>query len=194
MHSLRLTNEFTRPDGRSMSINTQLIAITPTMAAKITENAYLLLPTQEAKDAAHDIVNTIKTNGTITDEMKNYRCEKKTLKRKEIEETVNLDQVPDAVKQYCSDHSDMYNKYQKLGGKAKHQDYVNLLGMFYHHTLTTIVYGDTPPNNVNGEVVDGLHTYNTKDDAIEAFMNVADVDCEEYNRIFVSVDSVHAYT
>ena len=76
---------------------------------------------------------------------------------------------------------DYYKEYKKLGGKKTIEEYDSNLDIFLHHTLDIFVYGDT-------------RIHNTRQKAIEAVINEADLTIKEYNLIFESVDNVTSYT
>ena len=77
--------------------------------------------------------------------------------------------------------NDYYKEYKKLGGNKTRIEYDTNLDIFIYHTMDIFVYGNTK-----------LH--NTRQKAIEAVINEADLTVKEYNLIFESVDNVTTYT
>ena len=77
--------------------------------------------------------------------------------------------------------NDYYKEYKKLGGNKTRIEYDTNLDIFIYHTMDIFVYGNTK-----------LH--NTRQKAIEAVINEADLTVKEYNLIFESVDNITSYT
>lgn len=77
--------------------------------------------------------------------------------------------------------NEFYQEYKRLGGKKTRAKYKTLLKKFYDHTLE-IFSGAGDPR------------YKTRNEALYGFKKSAKIDNKEVNRIFDSVNNIHAYT
>ena len=88
-------------------------------------------------------------------------------------------------------HAKMFAEYKHTsGGSAPLDTYVERLRLFFHHTSN---------GHVSGWVGSGIHKkglalHANHDAAQAACKDAAGIDDEEFNRLFCSVDRVHAYT
>ena len=77
--------------------------------------------------------------------------------------------------------NEFYQEYKKLGGKKSRAKYKNLLNELYDHTLDIFTGGEQS-------------RYSTRNEALYGFKKSAKIDWKEVDRIFDSVNNIHAYT
>ena len=77
--------------------------------------------------------------------------------------------------------NEFYREYKKLGGKKSRAKYKNLLNEFYDHTFEIFTGGEQS-------------RYSTRNEALYGFKKSAKIDWKEVDRIYESVDNIHAYT
>ena len=87
--------------------------------------------------------------------------------------------------------------YKSLGGSSDEAEYRKRLKSFFLHTLNTTMGYDPeicglPPTATEAEK--GYRFYDSREEAIQAFMEAEQISRAEFGLIFSSVDSVHAYT
>ena len=89
--------------------------------------------------------------------------------------------VPKNEMHYEKTKNEFYREYKRLGGKKSKAKYTSLLNKFFDHTMD-IFTGIGDPR------------YKTRNQALNGFRKAAKIDNKEVNRIFDSVNNVHAYT
>jgi len=77
--------------------------------------------------------------------------------------------------------NEFYREYKKLGGKKSRAKYKNLLNEFYDHTWDIFTGGEQS-------------RYSTRNEALYGFKKSAKIDWKEVDRIYDSVNNIHAYT
>ena len=104
-----------------------------------------------------------------------------------------IDECKVKAKKWATDDA-MFKVYKQLGGASAFDTYQTNLQLFFHHTLNSHVFGLTTTDNSStlDERGDALHP--SRQAAEEAFMRSANKNEAEFDRIFRSVDAVHAYT
>jgi len=96
--------------------------------------------------------------------------------RKALPKTVPKNQI-----EMVRTENEFYREYKKLGGKKSRAKYKNLLNEFYDHTWDIFT---------GGEQI----RYSTRNEALYGFKKSAKIDWKEVDRIYESVDNIHAYT
>ena len=91
--------------------------------------------------------------------------------------------VPKNEIEMVKTENEFYQEYKKLGGKKSRAKYKNLLNEFYYHTLDIFT-------GTGGEQI----RYSTRNEALYGFKKSAKIDWKEVDRIYESVDNIHAYT
>ena len=91
--------------------------------------------------------------------------------------------VPKNEIEMVKTENEFYREYKKLGGKKSRAKYKNLLNEFYDHTLDIFT-------GTGGEQI----RYSTRNEALYGFKKSAKIDWKEVDRIYESVDNIHAYT
>ena len=79
--------------------------------------------------------------------------------------------------------NEFYREYKKLGGKKSRAKYKILLDEFIDHTLDIFT-------GTGGEQI----RYSTRNEALYGFKKSAKIDWKEVDRIYDSVNNIHAYT
>ena len=92
---------------------------------------------------------------------------------------------------------EFFAMYKSLGGSSDEAEYRKRLKSFFLHTLNTTMGYDPeicglPPTATEAEK--GYRFYDSREEAIQAFMEAEQISRAEFGLIFSSVDSVHAYT
>ena len=87
--------------------------------------------------------------------------------------------------------------YKSLGGSADEAEYRRRLESFFLHTLMSGMGYDAeicglPPTATQDEK--GFRIYASRGEAQQAFMQAEQISFAEFQRIFDSVDMVHAYS
>ena len=77
--------------------------------------------------------------------------------------------------------NEFYREYKKLGGKKSRAKYKILLDEFIDHTLDIFTGGEQT-------------RYSTRNEALYGFKKSAKIDWKEVDRIYDSVNNIHAYT
>jgi hypothetical protein len=108
--------------------------------------------------------------------LKPIRMKKKTTTKKKLPKI-----VPKNEMDYAKTKNEFYREYKRLGGKKSKAKYTTLLNKFFDHTMDIFVHGD--PSR-----------YKSRNLALNGFRKAAKIDNKEVDRIFSSVDNVHAYT
>tara|TARA_R100001086_G_scaffold82222_1_gene40281 strand:+ start:267 stop:650 length:384 start_codon:yes stop_codon:yes gene_type:complete len=91
--------------------------------------------------------------------------------------------VPKNEIEMVKTENEFYREYKKLGGKKSRAKYKILLNEFYDHTLDIFT-------GTGGEQI----RYSTRNEALYGFKKSAKIDWKEVDRIYESVDNIHAYT
>ena len=86
---------------------------------------------------------------------------------------------------------EFFAMYKSLGGSSDEAEYRKRLKSFFLHTLYTCAMGYEPDAT---EAEKGYRFYDSREEAIQAFMEAEQISRAEFGLIFSSVDSVHAYT
>lgn len=82
-------------------------------------------------------------------------------------------------------YDDWYQEYQNLGGKKIREEYDKMVDIFYDHT--SFQYGV-------GTQDEDPYGYDDRLEAYERCQKILQIDDEEMNRLFRSIDNVTAYT
>ena len=99
-------------------------------------------------------------------------------KKKALPKTVPKNEI-----EMVKTENEFYREYKKLGGKKSRAKYKNLLNEFYDHTWDIFTGGDLTGSR-----------YSTRNEALYGFKKSAKIDWKEVDRIFDSVNNIHAYT
>ena len=99
-------------------------------------------------------------------------------KKKALPKTVPKNEI-----EMVKTENEYYREYKKLGGKKSRAKYKNLLNEFYDHTLDIFT-------GTGGEQI----RYSTRNEALYGFKKSAKIDWKEVDRIYDSVNNIHAYT
>ena len=99
-------------------------------------------------------------------------------KKKALPKTIPKNQI-----EMVKTENEFYREYKKLGGKKSRAKYKNLLNEFYDHTLDIFT-------GTGGEQI----RYSTRNEALYGFKKSAKIDWKEVDRIYDSVNNIHAYT
>ena len=91
--------------------------------------------------------------------------------------------VPKNEIEMVKTENEFYREYKKLGGKKSRAKYKILLNEFYDHTLDIFT-------GTGGEQI----RYSTRNEALYGFKKSAKIDWKEVDRIYDSVNNIHAYT
>jgi len=113
----------------------------------------------------------MKTYSFFTDEFLDLK-----LTKKEIEERMYNNRKAKGYPEV-----DYYYEYKKLGGKKNRKKYFEILDIFLEETYDIFVNGD--PSK-----------YWTRNESLEAVMEITNIDEDELDILFDSVDNVTAYT
>ena len=106
----------------------------------------------------------------------------KPIRRKKTSKTKALPKLVSKNKMgMVKTENEFYKEYKRVGGKKSRAKYKSLLNKFYDHTLD-IFTGIGDPR------------YKTRNEALYGFKKSAKIDNKEVNRIFDSVNNIHAYT
>ena len=89
--------------------------------------------------------------------------------------------VPKNEIEMVKTENEFYREYKKLGGKKSRAKYKNLLNEFYDHTFDIFTGGEQS-------------RYSTRNEALYGFKKSAKIDWKEVDRIYDSVNNIHAYT
>ena len=92
------------------------------------------------------------------------------------------------------DELKMFDMYRSLGGKSNQEEYMVKMRTFIKYTLLSWVIGIGPPDDLTTEDKSGCKYFRSRDEAAHAYMEAVNIDMTELNRIFRSIDLVHAYT
>ena len=111
--------------------------------------------------------------------LKPIRIKKKTTSKKKLPKIIPKNRP--SLMRVAKTENDFYREYKRLGGKKTRAKYKTLLNKFYDHTMDIFVHGD--PSR-----------YKSRNLALNGFRKAAKIDNKEVDRIFQSVDNVHAYT
>ena len=115
----------------------------------------------------------MKTYSFFTDEFLNLKLTKKEIKqRKDQSRAQGGKGFPEV---------DYYYEYKRLGGKKNRKEYFEILDVFLEETYDIFINGD--PSK-----------YWTRNQSLEAVMEIANIDEDELDILFDSVDNVTAYT
>ena len=137
LNSLRLTNEFTRPDGRSMSTNYILSEVTKAMAKRAVSSplAYAYLPTDEAIAVAKQVLEAVAEGKEVKEEWTAFRCTEKTLKRPR-EDAIDFGNVPFHMRSAVGEmFPAAFKKYAKIGGKENAVAFLANFVLYVKHVL-----------------------------------------------------------
>ena len=99
-------------------------------------------------------------------------------KKKALPKTIPKNQI-----EMVKTENEFYREYKKLGGKKSRAKYKILLNEFYDHTLDIFT-------GTGGEQI----RYSTRNEALYGFKKSAKIDWKEVDRIYDSVNNIHAYT
>jgi hypothetical protein len=77
--------------------------------------------------------------------------------------------------------NEYFVEYQKLGGKKNKDDYFAAYQVFQEETMDIFVFGD-------------LRKHNSRSESLEAVQKILEIDDDELDRLFHSVDNVTAWT
>ena len=99
-------------------------------------------------------------------------------KKKALPKTIPKNQI-----EMVKTENEFYREYKKLGGKKSRAKYKSLLNEFYDHTLDIFT-------GTGGEQI----RYSTRNEALYGFKKSAKIDWKEVDRIYDSVNNIHAYT
>jgi len=99
-------------------------------------------------------------------------------KKKALPKTIPKNEI-----EMVKTENEFYREYKKLGGKKSRAKYKNLLNEFYDHTLDIFT-------GTGGEQI----RYSTRNEALYGFKKSAKIDWKEVDRIYDSVNNIHAYT
>ena len=108
--------------------------------------------------------------------LKPIRMKKKTKTKKKLPKIVPKNEMDSAKTE-----NEFYREYKRLGGKKSKAKYKTLLNKFFDHTMDIFVHGD--PSR-----------YKSRNLAFYGFRKAAKIDNKEAERIYHSVDNIHAYT
>ena len=92
------------------------------------------------------------------------------------------------------DELKMFDMYRSLGGESNQEEYMVKMRTFIKYTLLSWVIGIGPPDDLTTEDKSGCKYFRSRDEAAHAYMEAVNIDMTELNRIFRSIDLVHAYT
>ena len=118
----------------------------------------------------------MKKGSVVWDARKSKLVRKTETKKKKLPKI-----VPKNYMEATKTENDFYREYKRLGGKKTRAKYKTLLNKFYDHTMDIFVHGDAS-------------RYKSRNLALNGFRKAAKIDNKEVDRIFSSVDNVHAYT
>jgi len=170
VRSLRLTNEFTRGDGKSMSTNQILTNVSSVMAKRALASplTFAFLPNDEAAAMAKQVLAAIAENEAVKEEWKAFRCGEKTLKRPRAG-AVDYDSVPDHMKSAVEAmFFEAFKKYAKLGGKADPdvflEDFVKYIRFVLQAKKGVFAEGDGRDEDANGDFL-----FPTSEEAVAAW-------------------------
>jgi len=99
-------------------------------------------------------------------------------KKKALPKTVPKNEI-----EMVKTENEYYREYKKLGGKKSRAKYKSLLDEFIDHTLDIFT-------GTGGEQT----RYSTRNEALYGFKKSAKIDWKEVDRIYDSVNNIHAYT
>ena len=99
-------------------------------------------------------------------------------KKKALPKTIPKNQI-----EMVKTENEFYREYKKLGGKKSRAKYKILLDEFIDHTLDIFT-------GTGGEQI----RYSTRNEALYGFKKSAKIDWKEVDRIYDSVNNIHAYT
>ena len=97
-------------------------------------------------------------------------------KKKALPKTIPKNQI-----EMVKTENEFYREYKKLGGKKSRAKYKSLLDEFIDHTLDIFTGGEQS-------------RYSTRNEALYGFKKSAKIDWKEVDRIYDSVNNIHAYT
>ena len=101
---------------------------------------------------------------------------KKTTRKKLMPKIIPANQI-----ELEKTNNEFYREYKKLKGKKSKAKYMKLLDKFHDHTSDIFTgIGDS--------------RYKTRNEALYGFKKAAKIDWQEVDRVFDSVNNVHAYT
>ena len=168
LNSLRLTNEFTRPDGRSMSTNSILSEVTKAMAKKALASSlvYAFLPTDEAIEVAKQVLEAVAEGKEVKEEWTAFRCTEKTLKRPR-EEAMDFGNVPSHMLSVVEAMlPDAFRKYAKIGGKADAVAFLANFVLYVKHVLQAKKgnFAEEEKDDENGDIL-----YPSVEEAVKAW-------------------------
>ena len=99
-------------------------------------------------------------------------------KKKALPKTIPKNEI-----EMVKTENEFYREYKKLGGKKSRAKYKSLLDEFIDHTLDIFT-------GTGGEQI----RYSTRNEALYGFKKSAKIDWKEVDRIYDSVNNIHAYT
>ena len=97
------------------------------------------------------------------------------------------------------DELKMFAMYQEFGGNSDEEEYMLKMRTFIKYTLNSFIFGECLPDDLTNykgpmETESGYKFFRNRAEAVHAYIEAVKIDVAEYNRIFDSIDSVHAYT
>ena len=96
-----------------------------------------------------------------------------------------------------NDSDEMFTAYKSVGGRVSKEVYVDMLRVFFLHTLNAQLGHDAEICGLSEQATrdeDGFHIYPNREVAHKAFADEVKITHEEAHRVFRSVDAVHAYS
>ena len=168
IHALRMTNEFARDDGRSMSSNYLLVNITKAMAKKALASSlvFAYLPTDEAMEVAKLTLEAIAEGKEVKEEWKAFRCAEKTLKRAR-EDAIDFGCVPEHMRSAVGEmFPAAFKKYAKIGGKENAVAFLTNFVLYVKHVLQAKKgnFAEEKKEDENGDIL-----YPSVEEAVKAW-------------------------
>jgi len=115
----------------------------------------------------------MKTYSFFTDEFFDLKLTKKEIKQRKDQSQAQGDIGFPEV--------DYYYEYKKLGGKKNRRKYFEILDIFMEETYPIFINGDPTK-------------YNSRNESFNAVMEIANIDDDELDILFDSVDNVTSYS
>jgi len=113
----------------------------------------------------------MKTYSFFTDEFLDLKLTKKEIKQRKDQAQGDIG-FPEV---------DYYYEYKKLGGKKNRRKYFEILDIFLEETYPIFINEDPTK-------------YNSRNESLDGVMQIANIDDEELDILFDSVDNVTSYT
>ena len=127
----------------------------------------------------------MKTYSFFTDKFIDLKLTKKDIVQRKNQQggTLNYYNDPNFDLKYNKGFPeiDYYYEYKKLGGKKNRRKYFEILDIFLEETYPIFINGDPTK-------------YNSRNESLDAVMEIANIDEDELDILFDSVDSVTSYT